>query len=73
MFANQGKLQQSVEKKRVSWSSDIHSFYVRQNVFFSVQPEYSYFFADFRLKIFLRYSQILVNDISVSLTSLELK
>ena len=34
-------------------------------LFFPAQAEDSYFFADFRLKIFLYYSQIIAYDISV--------
>ena len=51
----------TVCRKKVSFrSGDIHSFHIRENiVFFSVQAEYSYFFADFRLKtsIFLDFSK----------------
>ena len=35
---------------------DIHSFSFHKNVVFRTQAEYSYFSADFRLKIFLYYS-----------------
>ena len=35
------------------------------NVVFPAQAEYSYFSADFRLKIFLYYSDIIAYDISV--------
>ena len=35
--------------------SDVHSFFYK-NVVFPTQAEYSYFSADFRLKIFLYYS-----------------
>ena len=34
----------------------IHSFFIYKNVVFPAQAEYSYFSADFRLKIFLYYS-----------------
>ena len=34
----------------------IHSFFFYKNVVFSAQAEYSYFSADFRLKIVLYYS-----------------
>ena len=34
----------------------VHSFFFYKNVVFSAQAEYSYFSADFRLKIFLYYS-----------------
>ena len=34
-------------------------------LFFPAQAEYSYFSADFRLKMFLYYSQIIAYDISV--------
>ena len=34
----------------------VHSFFIYKNVVFPAQAEYSYFFADFRLKIFLYYS-----------------
>ena len=34
-------------------------------VVFPAQAEYSYFYADFRLKIFLYYSKIIAYDISV--------
>ena len=34
----------------------IHSFFFYKNVVFPAQAEYSYFSADFRLKIFLYYS-----------------
>ena len=36
-----------------------------KNVVFPAQAEYSYFTADFRLKIFLYYSKIIAYDISV--------
>ena len=35
---------------------EIHSFFFYKNVVFPAQAEYSYFSADFRLKIFLYYS-----------------
>ena len=34
----------------------VHSFFFYKNVVFPAQAEYSYFSADFRLKIFLYYS-----------------
>jgi len=34
----------------------VHSFFLYKNVVFPTQAEYSYFSADFRLKIFLYYS-----------------
>ena len=34
----------------------VHSFFFYKNVVFAAQAEYSYFSADFRLKIFLYYS-----------------
>ena len=34
----------------------IHSLYIYKDVLFPAQAEYSYFWADFRLKIFLYYS-----------------
>ena len=44
----------------------IHSlFFIRMLTVFPAQAEYSYFSADFRLKIFLYYSQIIAYDISV--------
>ena len=36
----------------------LHSFFFFKNVVFPAQAEYSYFSADFRLKIFLYYSQL---------------
>ena len=36
-----------------------------KNVAFPSQAEYSYFSADFRLKIFLYYSEIIAYDITV--------
>ena len=47
---------------------DIHStlfFFIYKNVVFPAQADYSYFSADFRLKIFLYYSQIIAYDISL--------
>ena len=38
--------------------------YIRM-LFFPAQAEYSYFSAEFRLKIFLYYSQIIAYDISI--------
>ena len=35
---------------------EIHSFFFYKNVVFPAQAEFSYFSADFRLKIFLYYS-----------------
>ena len=40
-------------------------FFVYKNVVFPAQAEYFYFSADFRLKIFLYYSQIIAYEISV--------
>ena len=40
-------------------------FFFYKNVVFPAQAEYSYFSADFRLKIFLCYSWIIAYDISV--------
>ena len=40
-------------------------FFIYKNVVFPAQAEYSYFSADFRLKIFLYYSWIIAYDISV--------
>ena len=40
-------------------------FFFYKNVVFPAQAEYSYFSADFRLKIFLYYSSIIGYDISV--------
>ena len=47
--------------------SVIHSFlfFFYKNIVFPGQAEYSYFSADFRLKIFLYYSYIIGCDISV--------
>ena len=42
----------------------VHSF-LYKNVVFPAQAEYSYFSADFRLKIFLYYSYIIAYDTSV--------
>ena len=42
----------------------LHSFF-NKNVVFPAQAEHSYSSADFRLKIFLYYSQIIAHDISV--------
>ena len=42
----------------------LHSFFYK-NVVFPAQAEYSYFYANFRLKIFLYYSYIIAYDISV--------
>ena len=44
--------------------SVVHSF-LYKNVVFQAQAEYSYFSADFGLKIFLFYSSIIAFDISV--------
>ena len=43
----------------------LHSFFFKKNVVFPAQAEHSYFSADFRLKIFLYYSEIIAHDISV--------
>ena len=40
-------------------------FFFNKNVVFPSQAEYSYFSADFRLKIFLYYSWIIAYDIPV--------
>ena len=37
-------------------NAPVHSFFLYKNVVFPAQAEYPYFFADFRLKIFLYYS-----------------
>ena len=56
----------------------LHSFFFYKNVVFPAQAEYSYFFADFRLKIFLYYSYIIfyyISDlefIGVSVTSFDI-
>ena len=42
-----------------------NTLFFYKNVVFPVQAEYSYFSADFRLKIFLYYSSIIASDISV--------
>ena len=42
-----------------------YTLFFYNNVVFSAQAEYSYFSADFRLKIFLYYSYIIAYDISV--------
>ena len=51
----------------VFYHSVIHSFlfFFYKNIVFPGQAEYSYFSADFRLKIFLYYSYIIGCDISV--------
>ena len=41
--------------KSVTQALGIHSFFYK-NVVFPAQAEYSYFFADFRLEIFMYYS-----------------
>ena len=46
-------------------NSNLHFFFFYKNVVFPAQAEYSYFSADFRLKIFLYYSSIIAYDISV--------
>ena len=47
-------------------NSNLHSFFFfYKNVVSPAQAEYSYFSADFRLKIFLYYSSIIAYDISV--------
>ena len=43
----------------------LHYFLFYKNVVFPAQAEYSYFSADFGLKTFLYYSQIIAYDISV--------
>ena len=43
----------------------IHSSVCYKNVVFPAQAEYSYFSADFRLKIYLYYSWIIAYDIPV--------
>ena len=40
-------------------------FFIYKNVVFPAQAEYSYFSADFRLKIFLYCTYIIAYDISV--------
>ena len=40
-------------------------FFFYKNIVFPAQAEYSYFSADFRLKIFLYYSYIIAYDISI--------
>ena len=42
-----------------------YTLFFHNNVVFPAQAEYSYFSADFRLKIFLYYSYIIAYDISV--------
>ena len=51
------------ENKRIA--SLVHSFFIYKNVVFPAQAEYSYFSADFRLKIFLYSLKIISYDISV--------
>ena len=43
----------------------LHSLFIYKNVVIPAQAEYSYFSADFRLKIFLYCSQIIAYSISV--------
>ena len=43
----------------------MYTLFFYNNVVFQAQAEYSYFSADFRLKIFLYYSYIIAYDISV--------
>ena len=43
-------------KEYFSYNVNVHSFFLYKNVVFPAQAEYSYFSADFRLKIFLYYS-----------------
>ena len=40
----------------ITSSHDLYALFLYKNVVFPVQAEYSYFSADFRLKIFLYYS-----------------
>ena len=47
-------LYQSKDEKQ--WANKSTLFFLYKNVVFPAQAEYSYFFADFRLKIFLYYS-----------------
>ena len=42
-----------------------YTLFFYKNVVFPAQADYSYFSADFRLKIFLHYSYIIAYDISV--------
>ena len=50
----------------INKEGDFHyTLFFYNNVVFPAQAEYSYFFADFRLEIFLYYSQIIAYDISV--------
>jgi len=41
----------------------MYTLFLHKNVVFPAQAEYSYFSADFRLKIFLYYSWIIAYDI----------
>ena len=49
----------------ISMQSMYTQFFLYKNVVFPAQAEHSYFSADFRLKIFLYYSEIIAYDISV--------
>ena len=51
-----------VEKLKLEW---MYTLFFYKNVVFPAQAEYSYFYADFRLKIFLYYSWIIAYDIPV--------
>ena len=46
-------------------TSTVYTLFFYKNVVFPAQTEYSYFSADFRLKIFLYYSWIIAYDIPV--------
>ena len=52
-------------RSALPYRETLHSFFFYKNVVFPGQAEYSYFSADFRLKIFLHYSYIIGYDISV--------
>ena len=47
---------QARREERLSRSKLKYTLFLYKNVVFSAEAEYSYFFADFRLKIFLYYS-----------------
>ena len=64
-FASAREAYKSLTCRNLLYNYVVTLFFFKKNVVFPAQAEHSYFSADFRLKIFLYYSEIIAHDISV--------